>query len=387
MTMRRTDRNAGLVLALLMSLTLLITPAALAHHKEGHDGGPEQSQGGGNDSSAGENSDNGGSNGGSQGNGGEPKGDSNGNGSKDNDGDADNDPGTSYDEDNDTNDGDTPNNVPDDGDNEHPSGKDKSEEKGKSGNQGKSESDPDGDSNGGKDKPNGSGGNDLADQDGNNGCGNDDDFEDDNNGNCGGKGKNQGPKTVTEPAQEAPGCSYTSPHADDDCQPEGPKDSPCGWTAPDHSCKTGNDHEPCDSDESMPGTQPCTPQSAPCDSDSTMPGVQPCDAEGNPCDADAEMEGTQPCSVSVPPCPEDMTSGEGECGSIDEGGQTEVLGSTLSRSGDGTAAAAPSVDRQRGSVFGLGILPFTGTSVLGWLTVALAAVGLGALLLRARRTN
>ena len=97
-----------------------------------------------------------------------------------------------YTEDNDGNDGATANNVSDDGDNKHPSGKDRSVENGKSGNQGKSGSDPDGDSNGGADKPNGSGGNDLADQDGNNGCGNDDDFEDDNNGNCGPKDKNKG---------------------------------------------------------------------------------------------------------------------------------------------------------------------------------------------------
>ncbi|MEA2451950.1 MAG: hypothetical protein QOG04_660 [Actinomycetota bacterium] len=107
----------------------------------------------------------------------------------DHDGDADSDSGTGYTEDNDTNDGGTPNNQADEGDNKHPSGKDRSVENGKSGNQGKSESDPDGDENGGKDKPNGSGGEDLADQDGNNGCGNDDDFEDDNNGNCGGHKK------------------------------------------------------------------------------------------------------------------------------------------------------------------------------------------------------
>jgi hypothetical protein len=90
-------------------------------------------------------------------------------------------------EDNDHNDGGTPNNVVDDGDNQHPSGKDRSVERGGSGNQGASSSDPDGTSNGGADKPGGSGGYDKADQDGNNGCGNDDDFEDDNNGNCGGK--------------------------------------------------------------------------------------------------------------------------------------------------------------------------------------------------------
>ena len=86
--------------------------------------------------------------------------------------------------------------VVDDDDNEHPSGKDKSVEHGKSFSQGKSESDPDDNgkgpdrSNGGPDKPpKGTGGVDREDQDGNNGCGNDDDFEDDNEGWCGKKPK------------------------------------------------------------------------------------------------------------------------------------------------------------------------------------------------------
>ncbi len=71
------------------------------------------------------------------------------------------------------------------GESRHPSGKDRTVEKGGSGTQGKSTSDPDGASNGGADKPGGSGGVYSGDQDGNNGCGNDQDFEDDNNGNCG----------------------------------------------------------------------------------------------------------------------------------------------------------------------------------------------------------
>jgi hypothetical protein len=122
----------------------------------------------------------------------------NGNG-RDHDGDADASAATTYTEDNDTNDGGTPNNVADDGDNAHPSGRDRSVERGGSGNQGRSESDPDDDgrgpdrSNGGPDKPNGSGGVDAADQDGNNGCGNDDDFEDDNEGWCGHKPERQQP--------------------------------------------------------------------------------------------------------------------------------------------------------------------------------------------------
>jgi hypothetical protein len=147
----------------------------------------------------------------------------------DKDGDADSDPGTAYTEDDDTNDGGTPNNVADDGDNAHPSGKDKSVEHGKSGNQGKSESNPD-DSKGpmryegelGDDKPNGPGGEDLADQDGNNGCGNDDDFDDDNNGWC-------GKPTDTE-----------TPPSDDEVPPG------VGGTPP-----------VCDKNPDMPGTQPC----------------------------------------------------------------------------------------------------------------------------------
>ncbi len=92
---------------------------------------------------------------------------------------------------------------PDEGDNSHPSGKDRSIEKGLSFTQGKSKSDPDNNSKGpernyGKsDKPGSTGGVDKADQDGNNGCGNDDDFEDDNEGWCGHKPK----KVVNKPVE------------------------------------------------------------------------------------------------------------------------------------------------------------------------------------------
>ena len=81
--------------------------------------------------------------------------------------------------------------TPDQTLNDHPSGKDRTEEPGGSGTQGKSTSDPDGLANGGADKPGGDGGFD-DDQDGNNGCGNDDDFEDDNNGWCRGKPEVEG---------------------------------------------------------------------------------------------------------------------------------------------------------------------------------------------------
>ena len=154
------------IIAMIVALVALFSVPALAHHKDGHDNGSDKKS----ESSASESG-------------------------SDHDGDADSDSDTAYTEDNDSNDGGTPNNVEDDGDNAHPSGKDRSVENGKSGNQGKSESDPDDNgrgpdrTNGGADKPNGSGGVDAADQDGNNGCGNDDDFEDDNEGWCGGKPK------------------------------------------------------------------------------------------------------------------------------------------------------------------------------------------------------
>ncbi len=104
-------------------------------------------------------------------------------------------------------------NVPDpagDTDNQHPSGKDKHEEPGNSGNQGSAGSDPDGDANAGVDQPGGTGGADKLDQDGNNGCGNDDDFEDDNNGRCGGKG-NAGPPPPPPPPPSPPPTFETPP--------------------------------------------------------------------------------------------------------------------------------------------------------------------------------
>lgn len=82
--------------------------------------------------------------------------------------------------------------IADTGDSQHPSGKDRNTENGKSGTQGKSESNPDGD---GADKRRDAkdgaqgGTQGQGDYDDNNGCGNDHDFADDNNGNCGGKHK------------------------------------------------------------------------------------------------------------------------------------------------------------------------------------------------------
>jgi hypothetical protein len=135
--------------------------------------------------------------------------------SSDHDGDADSDPATAQ--------GDSHDAEPDasPSDNQHPSGKDRSAEHGKSGNQGKAESHPD-DSKGpmryegelGPDKPGGPGGTDLEDQDGNNGCGNDDDFNDDNNGHC---GRNETPEVDEPGVEEPPG--ETPGHKPEDVQP------------------------------------------------------------------------------------------------------------------------------------------------------------------------
>lgn len=97
--------------------------------------------------------------------------------------------------------------LPDNDDNQHPSGKDRSVENGRSLTQGKSQSDPDDNgkgperSNGKSDKPGSVGGVDKEDQDGNNGCGNDDDFEDDNEGWCGKKPKEDKPECPKGPKE------------------------------------------------------------------------------------------------------------------------------------------------------------------------------------------
>ena len=136
---RRLSIASGIITALAAAFALLLALSvpALAHHKDGHEGGPSKSEA--TDSSGSET---------------------------------------------------------DDDDNMHPSGKDRETNDGSTDDeQGNSGSDPDDDgrgpdrSNGGADKTGGSGGVDQDDQDGNNGCGNDDDFEDDNEGWCGKKPK------------------------------------------------------------------------------------------------------------------------------------------------------------------------------------------------------
>ncbi|MDQ3914917.1 MAG: hypothetical protein M3323_06230 [Actinomycetota bacterium] len=183
---KRLTAPATLILLALIVSVILIPVAASAHHKDGHDAGKARASTSTPVATA---------------------------GTGDHDGDADLDPVTTIEDSHEAEVGVN--------DNQHPSGKDRSEEPGGSGNQGKSESAPDdnvgpmrnecgesptSDPRGGcTDKPGGSGGMDLQDQDGNNGCGNDDDFDDDNNGHCGGKVKGAPPVQPTPPPTTPPG--------------------------------------------------------------------------------------------------------------------------------------------------------------------------------------
>jgi LPXTG-motif cell wall-anchored protein len=252
----------------------------------------------------------------------------------DHDGDADPDSSTSYNEDNDTNDNGTANNVADDGDNAHPSGKDRSVENGKSGNQGNSESDPDDDghgpdrSNGGPDKPNGTGGVDKADQDGNNGCGNDDDFEDDNEGWCGHQPK---------PGDEV----------------EGDTDEVCTDDSTMGTHETCGDEVEGDTDEV-------------CEKDDTM-------AAG-----DTEICGAGEVEDDTTVCEKVMASGDTECGKDDS-----VLGEVLNRA---TTNSAPTTVGAAGEVAGApATLPFTGAELIPFAAAGLGMVGAGAAMARRRK--
>ena len=284
----------------------------------------------------------------------------------DNDGDADSDSNTAYNEDNDTNDGGTPNNVSDDGDNAHPSGKDRSVENGKSGNQGKSESNPD-DSKGpmryegaqGDDKPNGPGGTDLADQDGNNGCGNDDDFNDDNNGWCG---------RPTKPSTSKPTCPAGSTMgANGKC--ETPKLCPNGSTMPANGkCDEvqGEVIERCPNGSAMPAN------SKKCDE---VKGEVTC-PDGSAMPASGDIED---CDIDLgenPSTPEDNVLGE----RIDRDKQPakpapSVLGVRLSPALNEPVAVAGAV------------LPFTGGEALIFLAAAMALIAAGVVALKVRRNE
>jgi hypothetical protein len=238
--------------------------------------------------------------------------------------------GSSKTEDNDSNDGNTSNNVSDDGDNKHPSGKDRSVENGKSGNQGNSKSDPDDDghgpdrSNGGPDKADGSGGMDKADQDGNNGCGNDDDFEDDNEGWCG-KHPKKDAKDVVDKTKKTDRCKKEMNHG-----------------KADHKRKTCDYKAPSTTDDE--------------DAASTF-----LDAE----ESDAEPEVATEGSV-----PDDST----------------VLGAVVSKpKGNEGNAIAPAV-AGRDETLG-GALPFTGASMFVFMIVAMGLVITGVILMKSRRAN
>ncbi len=319
--MARRTGTLGLFAALLALLLALWAPAALAHHKDGH------TQGGGKPSSE--------------------------SGSGDHDGGADSDPNTSYNEDID---GDGVDNDEDTKPSSHPSGKDRYEEPGGSGNQGKSESDPDDDGRGpercepvssrnsgdgtcGADKPNGTGGEDIYDQDGNNGCGNDQDFDDDNEGWCGKPDRVKGDREDKKPT------------------------------------------DVCDADLTMPGIQKCeTPDEdevggivivdKPCPLNPVMGEVIPvlCEEdEGDDVGVDLEKK---------PAVPED----------------DDVLGVRVTAAPAAPAAVAPAAvapaavaaaPEAQGAV-----LPFTGASdLVAFIAIGLMLTGIGALSLRGRRSS
>ena len=252
----------------------------------------------------------------------EDKGKSESNETSDHDGDADSDDSTALEDGHDEEAG-----VDD---NQHPSGKDRSEEKGGSGNQGKSESNPD-DSKGPMraegtagedDKPQAGGGEDGDDQDGNNGCGNDDDFDDDNNGWCG------------KPSEE----SNTSGSP-------GKTESPA---AAGERRRSKRESKPCDKDNDMSnGIQVCKDEEE----------ALPLPAVPNPASA---------------PAPE----------------QPLVLAGRLSRPAVGRVPIVPGVApaavraQTRGAV-----LPFTGTNALFLVLLGLGFVASGAVTVTATRKS
>ena len=322
--MVRRTAHAGLILtamAAVMALVLALSVPALAHHKDGHDGGQKA-------------------------------------GASDHDGDADSDSGTSYTEDDDTNDG-AKNNEADEGDNAHPSGKDRSVEKGGSGNQGNSESDPDDDgrgpdrSNGGPDKPNGSGGTDLEDQDGNNGCGNDDDFEDDNEGWCGKK-----PKPETKPDATCPAGEMND---EGECV-EGEV------VCPDETSGEMTD-EDCDEDEVLP--------KPPCPDEVAMHDVTgECHEEEVPETPEAPEDEGDDVEGSI-----DDVDNPGVDGDVDGAVESDVLGERIT-SDEAPGAAAPAV-AERAATEG-SALPFTGASILAFLALAGGLIASGVLFYRSR---
>ena len=300
--------------------------------------------------------------------------------SSDHDGDHDSNPGTPLEDDHDTADA---------GDNAHPSGKDRSVEHGKSGNQGKAESNPD-DSKGpqrfeggrGDDKPQGPGGLDRADQDGNNGCGNDDDFDDDNNGHCG------KPSTPTNPTEDCTG--DTNPHNNKSCDEGGEKPkkitichatgsesnpfvvitvSENAWPAhqahgdtmlKDGSCVKGTDTTKlCPADTDYAGLpMPDGTEESCDDDDSTPPG-------GRKCPNDTDMAGLPIPAGGIAAC------------------DTDVLGDIIDKGDDDPNNDVMGASERRGGR----ALPFTGASIIAYVLVGLQLIGAGVLIARARKKS
>jgi hypothetical protein len=282
------------------------------------------------------------------------------------------------------------------GEAQHPSGNDRCEEPGGSGDQGNAQSDPDDDgrgpdrSNGGVDQDGGTGGENQQDQDANNGCGNDQDFEDDNEGLCGGgersgdnanggnrpattddddddRGNNAGGNTPTtsdddddDRGNNAGGNTPTTSDDDDDddAQIAGGEDT----TTPD-------DTDSADDDEQ----RPATPQAPGRDS---APGQQHSDDHREDGEADAGM-GTNSEAVAADELPADDVG-------VSFGSQVQAQTPTVDDESAVTTAAVPAEADGSAEVVeqAEGELPATGANVAGGLLTAFGFYGLGALALR-----
>jgi len=318
----------------------------------------------------------------------------------DHDGDHDSDPSTALEDDHTTADTD---------DNEHPSGKDRSVEHGKSGNQGKAESNPDdskgpqrfedksrGEAGRGDDKPQGPGGTDRADQDGNNGCGNDDDFDDDNNGHCGkpatptsnppgGRGNPVCPAATDQaghpmPAGDVAKCNNAGgPKGKITiCHRTGSATNPWvvitvsvnAWPAHQAHGDMLFDGESCEAAAESPDV---------CPAGTDYAGLPMPDGTVQSCNGDDSTPGGRTCPRNT-----DMTGLPIPAGGI-AACDTDVLGDIISRDG-GNNEPGPDVagasERQGGRA-----LPFTGASITAYLLFALQLIGAGVLIARARKRS
>jgi len=308
--MARSKTRIGGLLAVICVLALLVAGAtpAFAHHKDGHEQGDGQEE---NFQEADHQA-------------------------SDHDGDADSDSSSTQTEDDSDPRESDPEGQADEGDNQHPSGKDRSVENGKSKsnpNQGKAESNPD-DSKGPQrwegdaqedDKPNALGGEDAADQDGNNGCGNDDDFDDDNNGHCGKSRPTSAPSPSPSP----------SPTVIVNMCPTNPS-LPMGHEDCD-KVKSDGGPKMCPTNPSLPmGHKDCLPPTRPCDADSTMPGIQPCVNATVVCpagtdNAGREMADLDDCNEDVDAtvvCPAGTDNAGLEMADLDDCNEDDVEGRT-----------------------------------------------------------